>query len=119
MDANGKNIQQLTFKESNQITPTISPDGMFIAYVSDETGNNQIYIMNIKGKNNRRITDNQAQDIHPFWHPKEYKLLYNSTRATSESYEIFEIDLKENKTVRITFYDYRISCIGSKYFVSS
>jgi TolB protein len=105
MDANGKNIQQLTFKESNQITPTISPDGMFIAYVSDETGNNQIYIMDINGKNNRRITDNQAQEIHPFWHPKEYKLLYNSTIATSESYEIFEIDLKENKTVQITFND--------------
>ena len=78
---------------------------MSIAYVSDETGNNQIYIMDIDGKHHKRITQSQSQDIHPFWHPKENKLVYNSTSATSESYEIFEIELEPNKITRITFND--------------
>ena len=103
MDSTGQNIQQLTFKESNQITPAVSPDGMSIAYVSDETGNNQIYIMDINGNQSKRITKSQTQDIHPYWHPEENKLVYNSSSVTSESYEIFEIDLETKRITQITF----------------
>ncbi len=103
MDSDGSNIKQLTFKESNEITPTVSPNGMFISYVSDAIGSNQIYIMDIDGSNDKRITNNKAENIHPFWHPNENKIIFNSNRVTSSSFEIFEIDLNQRKTKRLTF----------------
>ena len=103
MDADGTNIQQLTFNKSNQITPTVSHDGKWISYVSDEIGNNEIYLMDIKGGNNSRITNSEAEDIHPFWHPTNHKLIFNSTRATAGTFEIFEFNLNEERPTRITY----------------
>ena len=53
MDADGKNITQLTQIRSNGY-PSWSPDGQRIAFASDRDGENfhfQIYVMDADGKN--------------------------------------------------------------------
>jgi Tol biopolymer transport system component len=43
MNADGSNIQQLTFDEGLDILPSWSPDGSRLAFVSDRDGNREIY----------------------------------------------------------------------------
>lgn len=47
--------------------PTWSPDGRKIAYVSDETRQPQIYVIDLATKAKRRLTSRGAQNIDPDW----------------------------------------------------
>lgn len=77
VDADGKDkgLKRLTTatkpngKRANNESPSWSPDGRHIMFVSDRTGNNQLYIINPDGTNERRITfDNFIWD-KPKWSP--------------------------------------------------
>ena len=46
-----------------------SPDGWQIAFYSDRDGNSEIYVMDIDGTNQRRLTNNTAEDRSPAWSP--------------------------------------------------
>jgi TolB protein len=46
-----------------------SPDGTQIAYMSNETGSWQIYVMNADGTNKRRITEGDTDALYPVWRP--------------------------------------------------
>ena len=45
--------------------PALSPDGGTIAYASDESGNKDIYIINVGGGNPLRLTDDPARRLLP------------------------------------------------------
>ncbi|HJU65304.1 MAG TPA: hypothetical protein VJ596_06475 [Gemmatimonadaceae bacterium] len=50
--------------------PRISPDGRFIAFVSDRKGQNNLWIMNADGSNPRAVfTDNNVRVFEPAWTP--------------------------------------------------
>ncbi|HEY0076505.1 MAG TPA: hypothetical protein VGB77_20620 [Abditibacteriaceae bacterium] len=51
------------FQESN---PTFSPDGKQIAYSSNESGSNQIWVMDADGTNKRRLTG-EGDNAGPSW----------------------------------------------------
>jgi tricorn protease len=67
---------------------TYSPRGDMIAYVRGPglwyrkgyhgSANDDIWICNADGSNNRRITDHQGQDSYPMWHPNGNHLYYVS-----------------------------------------
>lgn len=46
-----------------------SPDGQHVAYVSNETGNWHVYVMNADGTNVRRVTDGDGNHLFPVWQP--------------------------------------------------
>lgn len=46
-----------------------SPDGQYVAYVSNETGSWHIYVMNADGTGKRRVTDGDADHLFPVWQP--------------------------------------------------
>ncbi len=47
MDADGSNIRHLTDTDYNEVDPTISPDGQYVAFAHDREGDWRIGIMNI------------------------------------------------------------------------
>ena len=69
------NIQRLTTarksngKWSNNESPSFSPDGRQIVFVSDRSGYNQIYTMNTDGSNITRITFDNYNYKNPKWSP--------------------------------------------------
>ena len=77
MDADGQNkgLKRLTTahkpngKKANNESPSWSPDGRHIMFVSDRTGQNQIYIINPDGTNERRITFDSFNWDKPKWSP--------------------------------------------------
>jgi len=52
-----------------------------IAYVSNRTGNKEIYVMEAQGSNPRAVTNNSSINLFPSWSPDGDSLLYTSYRA--------------------------------------
>ena len=69
MDADGSNVQQLTFNESDDVYPAWSPDGSRIAFHSDRDGDWEIYVMDADGSNVQQLTTNESDDWFPAWSP--------------------------------------------------
>ena len=44
-----------------------SPDSKKIVFVSDRDGNNEIYVMNMDGSPQKRLTQNSVDDNFPLW----------------------------------------------------
>ncbi|MBI2919427.1 MAG: PD40 domain-containing protein [Chloroflexi bacterium] len=47
----------------------IYPFARLIAFTSDRDGNFEIYVMNADGTDQRRLTNNPAEDVVPAWGP--------------------------------------------------
>ena len=56
MNADGTNAQQLTPNDSFDHEPKVSPDGRFIVFTSERTGERDIFRMNIDGSGTQNLT---------------------------------------------------------------
>lgn len=77
-DDNGDGLKNLTnTPNSNELYPQASPDGKYIAYVSDSGQGRQtirsVWIMNADGSDKQKISDYARQ---PFWSPDSKMLGY-------------------------------------------
>jgi serine/threonine protein kinase/Tol biopolymer transport system component len=61
--------------------PSFSPDGETLAYVSDRTGNFEIFLKQVSGGNDVNITDDAADDVQPAFSPDGRQIAFVSTRA--------------------------------------
>jgi tricorn protease len=64
-----------------------SPDGKLLAYVSDETGEEQVWVFDIAAGTRRRLTDQPFPKAEPVWAPNSQKLAYTADNR------IFEVEL--------------------------
>ncbi len=78
--------------------PTWSPDGKWIAYVSDKTGEDEIYLraQNGKGKEIRVTSDGCCFRFQPVWSPDSKKLAY-----ADKNHRLFYVDIQKKKPVLI------------------
>ena len=95
-------IDVLTGDSVNSYFPDWSPDNSRICFVSDSTGNEQIYLMNSDGSHITQLTHNGARNIHPYWSPNGSKILFNSTMASPDNLEIFQMKPDGTGITRIT-----------------
>ena len=58
------------------ISPTISPDGSMMAFVSDRSGPPQVYISAISGGTARRLTSGSKGNTDPNWSPRGDRIAY-------------------------------------------
>ena len=72
-----RNQQRLTFAPGLQTDVTWSPDGRFIAYASDQSGNFDIWVQSITGGDAVQVTKSPEQDRQPAW-SRDNKLVYRS-----------------------------------------
>jgi TolB protein len=67
MNTDGSEIRRLTFHPDNDRSPSFSPDGGQILFVSDRDGNDEIYLTNADGSEPRNLTHSQNDDYSPSW----------------------------------------------------
>jgi serine/threonine protein kinase len=73
-------LTRLTYDSGLQSEPTWSPDGRFIAYSSDRSGNFDIWVQPVSGGNPVQVTKSPAQDWQPDWSPQGSNLAFRSER---------------------------------------
>jgi serine/threonine protein kinase len=86
-------ITQLTSDPGYEGEPTFSADGETIAYVSDRTGNFEIFLKQVSGGPDVNITNNPADDVQPSFSPDGKQIAFVSTResTTRLTYENFGV----------------------------
>ena len=94
----GQHEQRLTDNLSHEWSPSWSPDGERIAFVSRREENFDIYMMDADGGNQRRRTRNPAEDLHPSWSPDSKRIVFVSDR--DGSYDIYTMNADGARQVR-------------------
>jgi serine/threonine protein kinase len=82
MNADGKNHQFLgIFGRS----PVWSPNGEYLAFMSEQTGRWQIYVFELTTKLTSKITDCEVNCRWPDWSPNSQYVAFNSTTAATNA----------------------------------
>jgi TolB protein len=100
LDRQGNIKQRLTQSPGVDISPTFSPDGQQIAFVSSRGGNPQIFVMSVGGGQPRRLTYSGAYNVSPAWSPKGDLIAYAG--RTGSGFQIFVISPQGGSPRQIT-----------------
>ena len=71
-------IRRLTQHSAADVSPSWSPDGQHIAFVSDRDVNHEIYVMDSDGSNLRRLTQHSARALRLSWSPDGQHIAFDS-----------------------------------------
>ena len=93
MNPDGTEQEQLTFDPSEDTAPSISPNGMRVAFASDRTGNFDIWILDLETDVLTPLTDHPADDTQPHWSPDGKKITFTSERGGSKDVWVMDVDL--------------------------
>ena len=80
IDAHGGNARQITANSSNNLEPSVSPDGHYIAFISTVAGSANVWRIGIDGFNPQRLTN--KFDLFPQWSPDSQWIVYTSQTAS-------------------------------------
>lgn len=72
---------QITSAEGWEGEPAISPDGTRVAYVSNESGNSDVYVTDIVGGRVLQLTTDPGFDFAPTWFPEGAAIAFVSNRT--------------------------------------
>lgn len=102
MDIRTLRTHRLTDNPFGDYDPSWSPDGQFLAFMSDRDGNPEIYTMDTDGSNIRRLTFTNHWDVDyaPAWSPDGEHIAFYSFR--DKSWEIYKIDLDDGDNQCLT-----------------
>lgn len=89
LDKQGNIKQRLTTSPGIDVSPTFSPDGSQIAFVSNRAGSPQIFITSSSGGPARRLTMSGSYNVSPSWSPKGDLIAYAG--RTGSGFQIFVI----------------------------
>ncbi len=84
------------FGSSISVSPNWSPDGQKFAYVSNESGNPQIYIFDVTTGQKKRLTFSGNYNTSPAWSPKGDWIAYSGGEGGEFNIFIIRPDGSEN-----------------------
>jgi Tol biopolymer transport system component len=74
-------LEQLTSDPGYEGEPTFSPDGESLAYVSDRSGNLEIYLKQVAGGPDINLTNDPGDDVQPAFSPDGKQIAFVSDRG--------------------------------------
>jgi TolB protein len=99
MSKSGEVIRNLTNSPADEVSPSFSPDGDKIAFVSSAAGAPQIYVMSIAGGGSRRVTHAGGYNYAPDWGVNGLIVFAGMDNGTSD---IFTVDAGGSSINRLT-----------------
>ena len=85
-----RTLRRLTDYYGEDTLPDLGPDGRTVAFVSDRSGNRDIYLIDVETLAVDRLTHSFAQDSNPAWSADGAKIVFQSNRDGNN--EIYIID---------------------------
>lgn len=104
-----RNPQQVTtLQRRSAHSPSFSPEGNFIVFVSDWDGDDELWLLDIDSGVTTQLTENEGIDRDPDWSPvANNTIVFASDRGSPGFTEIYSLELSfddniENEVTRLT-----------------
>ncbi|MGP1908665.1 S9 family peptidase [Metabacillus sp. JX24] len=78
---------QWTFGEHRNTSPRWSPDGSRLAFLSNRSGKNQLYVMSARGGEAKALTEEHLAVSQPVWSPDSASILVSLALAPEDTLE--------------------------------
>ena len=126
VDAAGGAAVPLTLSDAHDFMAIWSPDGKWIAYASDKTGNYDIYLMPADGGESKRLTFHSSPDLPAYFTPDGKSVVYSSNRQDEKDFiqcaparlpELYTVPVsggQEKQLLTIAAEDAKINKAGDK-----
>ena len=85
VSSNGGDAYRMTAMDGVETNPSVSPDGKWLAFSSNQYGNNDVYIMPLKGGKISQLTFHQASDMVSSWNWDSRTINFTSNRYNNMS----------------------------------
>ncbi|WND01884.1 Tol-Pal system beta propeller repeat protein TolB [Temperatibacter marinus] len=89
------------FKQNMTFAPRFSPDGNKVIMSLSEDGNSDLYVMDLRTRKSKRLTNHPGIDTSPSYSPDGSKIVFNSDRGGSQQLYVMNADGSNIK--RISF----------------
>ena len=106
VNPDGSGLTQITSSWAIDVSPTWSPDGKYLAFVSDRSGNPQVYLLDLsrgaESQSNRpvRLTWQGDYNSSPSWSPDGKYIAFAGRRKGQFDLFVLDLDQGEYGTVR-------------------
>ena len=88
----GRTVTQLTTDPSDDLMPSIAPDGSKVAFASNRNGNWDLYIMPIGGGAPTQLTADTDDEVQPTWAPDGRRVAFSRKNGRTNTWEIWIVD---------------------------
>lgn len=106
----GENVfTRMTNAQNSSYAPAWSPDGSRIVFISDRSGDADVYIMDADGQRPFLLTidDRGAEDRSPSFTPDGRLVAFISNRE-DDTFQLYLVDLRGDTVIRLTHGDHEI-----------
>ncbi len=96
-------VTQLTSNHAAfEANPMYSPDGSWILFESDVTGNRDIWLIPATGGDARQLTSYEGFDTAPYWSPDGTRVVFESDRSGFKNIWILDVASPQSDPVQLT-----------------
>ncbi len=92
-------LEQLTALEGDEESPTFSPDGRWVAFTSNASGNRDVMVLDHRTGDVRALATSDADEHHPEWSPDGTRLAFTSDAGGDA---IWTIPVEGGDAMRLT-----------------
>ncbi len=90
-------VSRITRSYARDTDPAWSPDGKWIAFTSDQSGRDEIWLADVNGENARKISDSDTEKGDVAWAPDSKSLVYSASDHT-----LYRFDIEGGQTRVVT-----------------
>jgi TolB protein len=95
----------LTTDPGIDTAPSFSPDGKQIAFASDRGGSQQIYVMNVDGSSQRRISFSAGENGTPVWSPRGDLIAFTKQQGSHFTIGVMRPDGSGERMITNAYHD--------------
>ena len=103
MRGDGRGVKRLTHGSRTEISPALSPDGHWIAFVRQHAPGeaSTLWVMRRDGTDQRRLATNAVVEEQLDWSPNSAEVVYVGSISPPET-DLFAVDISDSTTRNIT-----------------